>query len=50
MGIIYVPTELDKSINNEDLLSDKNHRKTHTHRHKHTHTHTHAHTQTDKMK
>ena len=25
MGIIYVPTELDTSIINEDLLSDKNH-------------------------
>ena len=36
MGIIS--TELDKSINNEDLLSDKNHRK-HTHTHKHLHTH-----------
>ena len=38
MGIIYVPTELHKSINNEDLLSDKNHRK-HTLTHKHLHTH-----------
>ena len=37
MGII--PTELDKSINNEDLLSDKNHRK---HTHTHTQTLTHA--------
>ena len=37
MGII--PTELDKSINNEDLLSDKNHRK---HTYTHTQTLTHA--------
>ena len=35
MGII--PTELDKSINNEDLLSDKNHWK-----HIHTNTYTSA--------
>ena len=41
MGIIYVPTELDTSINNEDLSSDKNHRK-HTHTHTHTQTLTHA--------
>ena len=39
MGIIYVPTELDTSINNKDLLSDKNHRK-------HTHTQTLTHGQT----
>ena len=44
MGIIYVPTELHKSINNEDLLSDKNHRK-HTHTHTHTHTNTYTRTQ-----
>ena len=36
MGIIYVPTELDTSINNKDL-SDKNHWK-----HIHTNTYTRA--------
>ena len=37
MGIIYVPTELDTSINSKDLLSHKNHWK-----HIHTNTYTRA--------